>query len=414
MSVDAESTPSRVFRALHEIAVALGGVLDPPELARLVVEHARDLLGAGAVGLYLFDEPSRTLRPIHSSDAREGQPEPNISPGSGAAGQAFLLGQPVLVDDYARWPYAGTWASLNGVTSAMAVPLQVADKRTGAVSVRTYEPRHWTDDDAKTLTLLAAQVAPALEAARQYERTRTAQLQAEAAIKLRDEVLAGVSHDLTGPLARVRLYAELIDAETAAISPIESAQQLGAWSERIVAATLSMKAIIQDILDVARLQMGQQLRLDYRRTDLVGLARRCVAEHQPPGRVVRLETSSEELEGVWDEARLTRVISNLIDNALKYSERDQDVVVAVEDDGDSGGVIVRVRDQGVGISAEDLPHVFERFYRGRNAIEQAAGTGLGLAVARQIVEQHGGHISIDSRTGSGTVVTLHLPREAPS
>jgi signal transduction histidine kinase len=325
---------------------------------------------------------------------------------------AFLLGQPVLVDDYANWPHAGDWAAANGVTSAMAVPLQVAEQRTGAMSVRTYSPRHWTDDDAQTLTLLAAQVAPALEAAHMYERTRTAQLQAEAAIKLRDDVLANVSHDLAGPLARVRLYAELIQAQAADIVPREQGEELSGWSERIVAATSSMKATIEEILDVARLQMGQHLQLSCRRMDLVALARRCIGEHYSSGRRLRLESWRDQVYGHWDEARLARVLGNLLDNALKYSERDQEIVVSVDDDAD-GSAILRVRDHGVGIPPEDLPRVFERFYRGRNAVEQAAGTGLGLAMVRQIVDQHGGTVSIDSRPGGGTLVTLRLPRETP-
>src|SRR5262245_5499048 len=200
MTTDVDLARARVFRALHEIAVALGGVLEPMELARMVVERARDLLDAGAVGLYVFDDPSQLLRPLHSSDARDAPPEPTIPPGIGAAGMAFLTGAPVLVDDYTSWPHAGGWAATQGVKSALAVPLQVADRRTGAMSVRTYVPRHWSADDAQTLVLLAAQVAPALEAAHLYERTRAAQVRAEAAIALRDEVLAGVSHDLAGPL----------------------------------------------------------------------------------------------------------------------------------------------------------------------------------------------------------------------
>ena len=96
MSTEVEIARARVFQALHEIAVALGGVLEPGELANLVVDRARDLLSAGAVGLYLYDEASQSLRPIHSSDAREGAPEPSIAPGTGAAGMAFLRGEPVL------------------------------------------------------------------------------------------------------------------------------------------------------------------------------------------------------------------------------------------------------------------------------------------------------------------------------
>ena len=412
MTTDVELARARVFQALHEIAVALGGVLEPEQLASLVVERARDLLAAGAVGLYVFDEPTQLLRPLLSSDAREGVPEPTIPPGVGAAGMAFMTGAPVLVDEYVDWPHAGGWAAANGVRSAMAVPLQVAERRTGALSVRTYEPRHWTGDDAQTMVLLAAQVAPVLEAARLYERTRAAQVQAEAASALRDEVLAGVSHDLAGPLTRVRLYAELIQAEAARLQPDESVQQLLNWSERIVAATASMKTIIQDLLDVAHLQMGQELALDRHSMDLVALARRCVNEQQlPAGRVVRLDARSAMLFGLWDEARLSRVVGNLLDNALKYSERDQSVVVTVYED--DNWAVLAVRDEGVGIAPEDLPRVFERFYRGRNAAEQASGSGLGLAVARQIVEQHRGTVWIESRPGAGTLVTLRLPRETP-
>src|SRR5260370_29370626 len=192
------SSRERVFRALHVIAVAVGGVLEPVALGRLVVHQARELLDASAVGLYLFDDAAQLLEPLYSSDARETIPEPSIPLGAGAAGRAILLGEPVVVDDYANWPHAGTWASANGVQSAMAVPLMVADRRTGAISVRSYAARHWTEDDVQTLTLLAAQVAPVLEPAQLYERTRDARLMAEDAIKLRDQALAGGANDLAG------------------------------------------------------------------------------------------------------------------------------------------------------------------------------------------------------------------------
>ena len=134
----------------------------------------------------------------------------------------------------------------------------------------------------------------------------------------------------------------------------------------------------------------------------MALARRCVNEHLSPGRVVHLEPRYPQMLGMWDEARLSRVLGNLLDNALKFSERDQAVVVTMDED-DGGNALLCVRDEGVGIPPDDLPRVFERFYRGQNALAQAGGTGLGLAVARQIVEQHGGSVSIESRPGSGTV-----------
>lgn len=414
--MSSDSSRVQVFTALHDIAVAIGGVLEPVELARLVVNRARELLEAGAVGVYSLDESTQHLEPIYSSDARESLPEPAIPIGTGAAGQALLLGQIVRVNDYLNWPHAGKWAAANGVRSAMAVPLQVSDRRTGAMSVRTYVPRQWTDEDAQTLMLLAAQIGPALEAARLHERTRAARLQAEAAIQLRDEVLAGVSHDLAGPLARIRLYAELIQGESASMRPADAAEQLNQWSERIVAATGTMKTIIQELVDVARLQMGQALQLDLRRTDLVGLARRLVGEHQAAGRNIRLESSCAELVGWWDEARLSRVLANLLDNAVKYSPQGAEVevdVALIQRAGEEHAVL-RVRDRGRGIPPEDLARVFDRFYRGSNVGGATSGSGLGLAVAHQIVTQHGGVIEIDSQPGIGTVVSVRVPRSGPA
>ena len=167
-----ESTRNRVFRALHDIAVAVGGVLEPGDLARLVAARACELLGADGVGLYQYDESATRLLPVHSSDADARFPEPPLAPGEGAAGQAFVRGAPVAVADYAVWPHAGAWARTRAVAAALAVPLRVADRCIGALAARTYAPRAWTDDDARTLSLLAAQVAPGLEAARLYRRTR--------------------------------------------------------------------------------------------------------------------------------------------------------------------------------------------------------------------------------------------------
>ncbi|MCA1648142.1 MAG: GAF domain-containing sensor histidine kinase [Chloroflexi bacterium] len=409
-----------VFTALYDIAVATSGVLEPVELARLVVEQARELLEADAAGVYSIDESGQLLTPMYSSDAHDDGREPAIPIGLGAAGQAFLSGQVVRVDDYPNWPHAGPWAAANGVQSAMSVPLQLADRRTGALSVRRYTPRQWTDQDAQTLTLLAAQIGPALEAARLHERTRDAGQQAEAASKLRDEILAGVSHDLAGPLARIRLYAELIQTELSSVQPVGPAEQIGLWSERIVVATETMKTTIHELIDVARLQIGHVLQLDLRRTDLVGLARRLIGEHQAAGHRISLQSSCAELIGWWDEPRLSRVLANLLDNAVKYSPPGEQVEVEVDVDVDvdhqqgAEHALLRVRDHGRGIPPADQPRVFERFYRGSNVDAQTAGSGLGLAVAQQIVKQHGGAIDIDSQPGFGTVVSIRVPRTASS
>ena len=152
-------------------------------------------------------------------------------------------------------------------------------------------------------------------------------------------------------------------------------------------------------------------------TDLVALAHRVVAAHASSSDTHRIRVGADdpELLGTWDAGRLERVLDNLISNGLKYSPDGGEVTVSLlREHADEGmWAVICVRDRGLGIPAADLPHVFERFHRASNVSEQIGGTGLGLAGARQIVEQHGGSISLESEEGRGTTVTVRLPMDEP-
>jgi signal transduction histidine kinase len=191
------------------------------------------------------------------------------------------------------------------------------------------------------------------------------------------------------------------------LAEAETAAQMIGWGERIVAATSSMTSIIQELLDVARLQTGRVLQLNVRQIDLHELVNRCVAEHEDAADRVRVVPAAEPIRGWWDEARLLRVLNNLLDNALKYSAADRAVeIVLTRSD---GWAIVRVADDGIGIPPDELGSVFEPFFRGTNVAAGVNGSGIGLSVARQVVEQHGGSLSIQSELGAGCLVTIRLP-----
>jgi signal transduction histidine kinase len=162
------------------------------------------------------------------------------------------------------------------------------------------------------------------------------------------------------------------------------------------------------------MQMGRPLDLNRQPIDLVALAREAVVEHQQRSErhQLSLESSVSELIGRWDARRLARVLGNLLDNALKYSPNGGAIRVAVSrDDGPPGVGVLTVQDQGVGIPEEDLGRIFERFQRGANVIGEIAGTGVGLASARHIVESHGGTITAASRQRRGATFTVRLPLE---
>jgi signal transduction histidine kinase len=126
---------------------------------------------------------------------------------------------------------------------------------------------------------------------------------------------------------------------------------------------------------------------------------------------MRLETAESELWGWWDADRLTRLVDNLVDNAIKYSRPGRPVTVrlAQHDAGAGLWAVLEVEDSGVGIPAAELPHIFEPFHRAHNVTGTVAGNGLGLWGCRAIVEQHSGTLSVASREGEGTTFMVGLP-----
>jgi signal transduction histidine kinase len=247
------------------------------------------------------------------------------------------------------------------------------------------------------------------ERAALLERERAARAEAEAAVRLRDAFLAAATHDLKNPLMTITIWAELLEQLASDLQPAEAADHVRRGASRILATSSRMVAILQQLLDVARLQLGQALALDRTTTDLVALARRTLAEHQETTQrhVLRLHAQQRRLVGHWDTARLERVLDNLLGNAIKYSPEGGIITVRLSREGESA--VLAVTDQGIGIPETDLPHVFEWFRRGSNVAAIAPGAGLGLAGVRQVIEQHGGTIAARSQPGVGSTFTLKLP-----
>jgi signal transduction histidine kinase len=235
----------------------------------------------------------------------------------------------------------------------------------------------------------------------------TAELRAQ--VSVRDEFMSTVSHDLKSPLTFIKGMASLRRRRA---EPTPQNQALLDALEQIEASAGRMAQQLDELVDASRLQAGATLELRRERIDLLDLARAAVAQHQQTTDRHALSVSSElpELYGTWDGLRLGRVLDNLLDNAVKYSPRGGSVEVTVRSE--DGLAVLSVADLGEGIPTSDLPHIFERFRRGRNVEGRIPGTGIGLAGVHSIVEQHHGTISVDSRVGKGTTFTIRLPVEA--
>jgi signal transduction histidine kinase len=241
---------------------------------------------------------------------------------------------------------------------------------------------------------------------------REARRLAEDAMHTREVFMATVAHDLKNPLGAVHGYTQLLERQIGALD-IPAQQRLIQLVARIAQTTNRAISQIDELLDLASLHANQELLLNLAPVDLVPLARQMVDDYQQttPRHSLRFESESDELVGVWDRTRITRVLANLLANAIKYSPAGGEIEVQVGREVRDGHSLaaLSVEDDGIGIPAEDLPHIFDRFYRGRNTGRELPGTGLGLASARQIIEQHGGTIEVESRPGEGSRFTVHLP-----
>lgn len=228
----------------------------------------------------------------------------------------------------------------------------------------------------------------------------------------KDAFLAAASHDLKNPLTGIKARAQILIRRLSRPDPpdipstIEGLRNIDHTSTRLT-------GMINELLDVTRLQMGRPIDLERQPMDLLALAHEVVTDFIPfaERHQIQVRCDSPDLHGVWDRGRLERVLTNLISNAIKFSPHGGAITLTLsrqEHDGTSWATVA-VQDEGIGIPEHDLPRIFERFFRASNAIGKIEGTGIGLSGSRHIAEQHGGTLSVESSEGKGSTFTLRLP-----
>lgn len=232
-----------------------------------------------------------------------------------------------------------------------------------------------------------------------------------AALQVREEVIDETAHDLMTSLTSVRGNAalarrRLAHSRTPDIAAVTSPLMA------IESATRRMASLIDDLRPSMHAQAGGSPLLERRPTDLVALMRVLIAQQQSlTPQHIRLTAAAPALVVECDAIEVERAAANLLANAITYSPEGGDIMVWVTSEHDATGIwaVLTVQDHGMGIPAEDLPHIFERLYRARNAAGRIHGTGIGLASVRRIVEKHGGTVTAESREGAGSTVTIRLP-----
>jgi PAS domain S-box-containing protein len=239
-------------------------------------------------------------------------------------------------------------------------------------------------------------------------------------------LLSSLSHDIKSPLSVIRGHAQVLRRHIDNIGSPPPIDRLVAALKQVEASAVQVAELVDELVDIGRLRSGDAPPLHIGPTDLLKLVQDGLAKYE---RIVDhhellLRTPLDAVIGNWDATRLERMLDNLLSNAIKYSPEGGTVTVGLvlasrpyltgndrseRAGGTRPGVLLTVEDRGIGISSEDLPHVFERFRRGTNVTNRASGSGVGLTSVREVVEQHEGAVSIASCENDGTTVSVWLP-----
>ena len=301
------------------------------------------------------------------------------------------------------------------VRSNIALPLRTQECTVGVMHVGFQEAHAFTAEEVRLLTSIGDIAANALyraEVVATLERRvaeRTAEL-AEANERLKEldrrksKFVSDVSHELRTPITNIKLYLHLLERGT----PEESAQYLAVLKGQ----TGRLACLIKDILDLSRLEQVKA-KVEFAPVDLSEVVEQVVAACQPTAESAGLEVffdNGTKLPPVRGErSQLSQLVTNLVSNAINYTPRGQVQASAFWIAGRAQACL-QVQDTGMGIEAEDMPHIFERFYRGKRVgSSDIPGTGLGLAIVKEIVDLHGGAIEVESQVEKGSTFRVWLP-----
>lgn len=304
-------------------------------------------------------------------------------------------------------------AAVLALLVAIVLAIVLAERLTDPIRRLTQASRSLAEGRLDERVTLPARGAPEIVELATAFNAMAERLQASIEYISRDrdrsrDFLADVSHELRTPIAALRTFNELL--QEGAATDAEARDEFLAHSHQQIER---LDWLATNLLELSKLDSGL-VALDLRPDDLRAVVEDAVAQAGPgaarKGVTLRLESPAEPLRALHDPPRLGQVLANVIGNALKFTPAGGSVTISLRSDEDEA--IVEVADTGVGIDPAELPQVFERFYRGAQAVEaRSAGSGLGLSIVRSVVEMHHGRVSIQSALGKGTTVTVALPRE---
>lgn len=408
--IDAEKATDTIKKLQSVTDTALQH-LDVGDLLNELLVRVREVLEVDSVAILLLSDDGEflTLTAGVGLEKELASEEVRVPFGRGIAGLIAKRREPMVIADISEAEVHNPILRDN-IASLIGAPLIVKGKVVGVIHADTVHPRQFTDEDITLLQLVADRTALAIDHAHLYQAEQHARIAAEDASRMKDEFLATVSHELRTPLNAIVGWSGML--RMGRLDPPTSKRAVEIIDRNARAQT----QLIDDMLDVSRIITGK-LRVDTAPVDLLPVIEAAIDSIRPAvdskSLTLDLEADPEIGPVLGDADRLQQVIWNLLSNAVKFTPAKGRIEVKLQRAGAEAEILVR--DTGQGISESFLPYVFDRFRQADGAItRQHGGLGLGLAIARHLVELHGGSIWAasdgDGKGATFVVKLLMLPK----
>jgi signal transduction histidine kinase/uncharacterized coiled-coil protein SlyX len=408
------------LETVSELSVATTTLLDPEILLQSVVDLTKSRFGLYHAHIYLVDAACQVLlltagaSEIGRRMVKEGWNIPINHPTSIVATAARTRG-PFIVNDVYRNKHSGFLSNqlLPNTRSEMAVPMIVGDTLLGVFDVQADRPGYFSNDDAHIFITLASQVAVALQNARLYMEQAATVTQLRELDRLKSAFLANMSHELRTPLNSILGFSDVILEELD--GPIT---ELMDNDLRLIQKNgKHLLHLINDVLDMAKIDAGrmnlhpEKFKLHELFDEVISITSSLALEKSLPLNIQ--DDSDQDVEVFADRTRIQQVMINLVNNAIKFTEKGE-ITVHANQPRDSH-VVISVRDTGLGIPIDHLEAIFQEFTQvDTSTTRKVGGTGLGLPISRRLIELHGGRLWAESTgiSGKGSVFYVELPLEA--
>jgi signal transduction histidine kinase len=393
---------------LVEVSVTLNSTLEPEPLLQFLIRSAADLLDSEAASILLFDEKTQRLYFAASTGADPAELRKIPVPLEGSiAGTIYRDDKPLIINEVAADPrhYRQVGEKIRfEARTLIGVPMRMRDRRIGVLEALNKRGGPFTESDLQTLSIIASQAAVAIHNANLVSALQKAYDELGKVEKLKSDFIAIASHELRTPLGVILGYAALLKED--------ADQATSEHAAAVLNSALRMRALIEDMTNMNMLRVGSA-EMAISSQALQPILEAAYEEMRPlieaKGQEVSRHVAPEQLQANVDAPKLIMALTNLLNNAMRFTPGGGKIELGLERHGPEAWM--RVRDNGVGLPADQLERVFDQFYQVEHHMTRRhEGMGLGLSIVRAVVRAHNGRVWAESAgRDQGATFIIALP-----